>query len=113
MERQNPAPTAGPSSQLPAGASFCPHCAQDINQRKKISPPRHVPRRVLYSALMVLAALLLAGGLYLRGRPQVYDNGTAEVLYTDGGVTYQVLAGWINDRFYSAQEISQQVDVRD
>ena len=62
---------------------------------------------------MVLAALLLAGGLYLRGRPQVYDNGTAEVLYTDGGVTYQVLAGWINDRFYSAQEISQQVDVRD
>ena len=66
-----------------------------------------MPRWALYSALMVLAALLLAGGLYLRSRPQVYDNGAAEVLYTDGGVTYQVLAGWINDRFDPAQEISQ------
>ena len=100
-------------AQLPAGASFCPHCAQDINQRKKISPPRHVPRRVLYSALMVLAALLLAGGLYLRGRPQVYDNGAAEVLYTDGGVTYQVLAGWLDDRFDPAHQVYQPVDVRD
>lgn len=72
-----------------------------------------MPRWALYSALMVLAALLLAGGLYLRSRPQVYDNGAAEVLYTDGGVTYQVLAGWINDRFDPAQEISQQVDVSD
>ena len=100
-------------AQLPVGASFCPHCAQDINQRKEVSPPRHMPRWALYSALMVLAALLLARGLYLRSRPQVCDNGTAEILYTDGGVTYQVLAGWINDRFDSAQEISQQVDVRD
>ena len=100
-------------AQLPAGASFCPHCAQDISQRKKISPPRHVPRRVLYSALMVLAALLLAGGLYLRGRPQVYDNGAAEVLYTDGGVTYQVLAGWLDDRFDPAHQVYQPVDVRD
>ena len=100
-------------AQLPAGASFCPHCAQDISQRKKIPPPRHVPRRVLYSALMVLAALLLAGGLYLRGRPQVYDNGAAEVLYTDGGVTYQVLAGWLDDRFDPAHQVYQPVDVRD
>lgn len=100
-------------AQLPEGASFCPHCAQSVNRHEAVSPPRHMPRWALYSALMVLAALLLARGLYLRSRPQVCDNGTAEILYTDGGVTYQVLAGWINDRFDSAQEISQQVDVRD
>ena len=100
-------------AQLPEVASFCPHCAQSVNRHEAVSPPRHMPRWALYSALMVLAALLLARGLYLRSRPQVYDNGNAEVLYTDGGVTYQVLAGWINDRFDSAQEISQQVDVRD
>ena len=110
-EETKPCPHCG--AQLPVGASFCPHCAQDISQRREVSPPRHMPRWALYSALMVLAALLLAGGLYLRSRPQVYDNGAAEVLYTDGGVTYQVLAGWINDRFDPAQEISQQVDVRD
>ncbi|MCI9588897.1 MAG: zinc ribbon domain-containing protein, partial [Oscillospiraceae bacterium] len=92
-EETKPCPHCG--AQLPVGASFCPHCAQDISQRREVSPPRHMPRWALYSALMVLAALLLAGGLYLRSRPQVYDNGAAEVLYTDGGVTYQVLAGWI------------------
>lgn len=100
-------------AQLPEGASFCPHCAQDINQREEVSPPRHMPRWALYSALMVLAVLLLAGGLYLRSRPQVCDNGTAEILYTDGGVTYQVLAGWIDDRFNPAQQIYQPADVRD
>ena len=100
-------------AQLPVGASFCPHCAQDINQRKEVSPPRHMPRWALYSALMVLAALLLARGLYLRSRPQVCDNGTAEILYTDGGVTYQVLAGWINDRFDPAHQVYQPADVSD
>ena len=62
---------------------------------------------------MVLASLLLAGGLYLRGRPQVYDNGAAEVLYTDGGVTYQVLAGWLDDRFDPAHQVYQPADVSD
>ena len=100
-------------AQLPEGASFCPHCAQDISQRKEVSPPRHMPRWALYSALMVLAALLLTGGLYLRSRPQVCGNGTAEILYTDGGVTYQVLAGWINDRFDPAHQVYQPADVSD
>ena len=100
-------------AQLPEVASFCPHCAQDIKQRREVSPPRHMPRWALYSALMVLAALLLARGLYLRSRPQVCDNGTAEILYTDGGVTYQVLAGWLDDRFDPAHQVYQPVDVSD
>jgi hypothetical protein len=100
-------------AQLPEGASFCPHCAQDISQRKEVSPPRHMPRWALYSALLVLAALLLTGGLYLRSRPQVCGNGTAEILYTDGGVTYQVLAGWLDDRFDPAHQVYQPTDVRD
>ena len=100
-------------AQLPAGASFCPHCAQSVNRHEAVSPPRHMPRWALYSALMVLAALLLARGLYLRSRPQVCDNGTAEILYTDGGVTYQVLAGWLDDRFDPAHQVYQPADVSD
>ena len=100
-------------AQLPAGASFCPHCAQSVNRHEAVSPPRHMPRWALYSALMILAALLLAGGLYLRSRPQVCDNGAAEVLYTDGGVTYQVLAGWLDDRFDPAHQVYQPADVSD
>ena len=31
-------------------ASFCPYCAQAVNERKEIQPPRHMPGRALYSA---------------------------------------------------------------
>ena len=66
-------------AQLPEGTSFCPHCARSIQARKEVSPPRHMPRWALYSALMVLAALLRARGHHLRSRPHVSDNGAADV----------------------------------
>ena len=70
-------------------------------------------RRALASALLIVLAAVLVLALYFRSRPQFYDNGTAEVLYTHGGVTYQVLAGWIDDRFTPAHQIGQPVDERD
>lgn len=95
---------------LPEEASFCPHCARSVKEREDVSTPRHMTRRALYSALIVLAVLTLALVLWLRSRPQVHDNGTAEVIYTSDGVTYQVLAGWINDRFDPADQVIQPVD---
>lgn len=97
-------------AQLPDGASFCPHCAQSVKERREVSPPGHMTRRALYSALIVFIALALALAFYLRTRPQAYDNGTAEVLYTQGGVTYQVLVGWMGDRFSPAHQVWQPVD---
>lgn len=97
-------------TQLPDGASFCPHCARSVKERKEVSLPRHMTRRALTSALIVFIALALALVFWLRSRPRVYDNGTAEVLYTRGGVTYQVLAGWMNDRFDPAHQVWQPVD---
>ena len=97
-------------AQLPEGASFCPHCAQSVKEREEVSPPGHMTRRALAGALIVLAVLALAVTLWLRTRPRVYDNGTAEVLYTHGGVTYQVLAGWMDDRFNPANQVYQPVD---
>lgn len=95
---------------LPEGSSFCPHCARSVKEREDVSPPRHMTRRALTSALIVLAVLTLALVLWLRSRPQVYDNGTAEMLYTSDGVTCQVLAGWMDNRFYPANQVIQPVD---
>lgn len=96
--------------ELPEGASFCPHCARSVKERKDVSPPRHMTRRAMYIALLILFSAVLVLVLYLRSRPQIYDNGTAEVLYTQGGVTYQVLAGWMDNRFYPANQVRQPVD---
>ena len=110
-EKNIPCPHCG--APLPGEASFCPHCARSVKERKDVSPPRHMTRRALYSALIIIAVLALALVLWLRSRPQVYDNGTAEVLYTQGGVTWQVLAGWMDDRFNPAHQVGQPVDEGD
>ena len=70
-------------AQLPVGASFCPHCAQSIQERKEVSPPRHMPRRALYSALMVLlaAVLVLALTVWVQSRPKTYESDTGELNY--------------------------------
>ena len=68
-------------AQLPVGASFCPHCAQDISQRKEVSPPRHMPRWALYSALMVLLAAVMVLGLtvWVQTSPQTKESDTGEL----------------------------------
>ena len=78
---------------LPEEASFCHNCAQTVNERK-----------ALYSALIIVLVLALAVGGWLYTRPKVYDNGTAEVIYTDQDGTYQILAGYGTDRFEPIHE---------
>ena len=86
---------------LPEEASFCPCCAQTVNVRKGVCPPRYIPGRVLYSTLIVFAAaavlVLLAFGT--RSRPKVYDNGNAEVIYTSQGTAYQLCVAWADAPF--------------
>ena len=85
-------------------ASFCPYCTQAVYTRKEIYPPRHMPRRALYSALIVFAAAVLAllAVLWAHSRPTVYDNDGTEVIYTDQGVEYQICIAWANDPFQPA-----------
>lgn len=87
-------------------ASFCPYCAQAVNERKEIQPPRHMPGRALYSALIVLVATaaltLLTFGV--RSRPKVYDNGNAEVIYTSQGTKYQLCIAWADYPFQPAHQ---------
>ena len=100
-----PCPHCGAS--LHEEASFCPYCARTVNERKEVQPPRHMPGRALYSALIFLftaALLLLAFGVC--GRPKVYDNGNAEVIYTSQGVDYQLCIAWDDTPFTPAHQRS-------
>ena len=95
---------------LPDMASFCPHCAQSVPPRRELHPPRRLPRRVLRGALLVLILGALALSAYLYTRPKVYDNGTAEVIYTDSDGSYQLLLNHFGDRFQSMADYAEEVE---
>ncbi len=95
---------------LPGEASFCPHCAQSVKERKEIRPPRRLPRRALRVSLALLAVLALTAAAWLSTRPRVYDNGTAEIIYTDGDGSYQLLLNYSGDRFQSMTDYSEEVE---
>ncbi len=93
---------------LPDEASFCPGCAKSVVIREKVRRCKRRHIRVMYSLLVVLAAVLLAAGIR-RFLPKTYDNGTAEVLYTMKDQTYQLCIAWgdtpttpFSDRYTSA-----------
>lgn len=79
-------------AELPGEASFCPHCARSVRQRKAVSPPRQLSGRVLYStALIALAVLLvLAAAVWLYTRPRSYGSDTGELLYAGRAGTYRL-----------------------
>lgn len=101
------------STSIHEKASFCPYCAKSINNRTEVKIPRHISGRVIRNTLIaaVVLALALSGWLYTR--PKVYDNGTAEVLYTDKDGTYQIVVGWSNDQFHGADQVFQPVEDSD
>ena len=97
---------------LPEAAAFCPHCAQGVRLRKEARPPR-LWGRSLRPVLVILAALLAAGAYRYGARPQVLDPGGAELRYTLDGTEYQIVVGWIDDRFEGAQTVYQPVEERE
>ena len=108
MNQQKICPHCG--AQLPDMASFCPHCAQSVTQRREFRPPRRLPRRVLRGALLVLVLGTLALSAYLYTRPKVYDNGAAEVIYTDDDGSYQLLLNYFGDRFQPMTDYSEELE---
>ena len=89
-------------------ASFCPYCSQAVNERKEGSPPRHMPRRALYSALLVFsaAAVFLLLSFLFRSRPRVYDNDSADIIYSSQGVDYQLCIAWADTPFTPVRQRS-------
>lgn len=108
MESWKNCPHCG--AQLRSEASFCPQCARSVNKRKEIHSPRYIPWRALRCALMTLALLAVGLTAWLCTRPKVYDNGTAEIIYTDGDGSYQILAGFGSDRFQPIHKTTETVE---
>ena len=77
-------------AELPEEASFCPHCAQSVNQRAEPIPPRPLPRKLLYRVIAVALVAAVALGVWLVNQPKTYE-GVGEVIYTDADGTYQLL----------------------
>ena len=97
---------------LPEEAAFCPHCTKSVNARTEPTPPKSFPRKALYAITAVVLLAAVALGLWLANRPKVYEGG-AEVLYQDADGKYQVVFGWINDRYNPADDVCQPVAMRD
>ena len=97
-------------SQLPNEAAFCPHCAASIHPRTEVKPPRPMPGRALRNALMALLILAIGLTSWLCTRPKVYDNGTAEIIYTDNDGSYQLLLNYFGDRFQSMTDYSEELE---
>ena len=97
-------------ARLPSEASFCPFCARSVNDRREVHPPRYIPGRTLRCALLALVLLAAALTAWLYTRPRVYDNGTAEVIYTDSDGSYQLLLNYFSDRFQPMTDYSEEVE---
>ena len=86
---------------LHESSSFCPYCAKSVSAKKTIRPPRCWRKQPLYlAAALVISALAL--GWWFSGRPQVYDNGTAEAIYPSVDGDYQFCIAWANTPFQPA-----------
>ena len=96
-------------AELPEAAAFCPHCVRSVRLRTEAKPPR-LWGKFLRPALVLLAALLAAGVYRYMNRPQVIDPDGAELRYTLDGTEYQIVVGWINDRFEGARTVYQPVE---
>ena len=93
---------------LPEGASFCPHCAQNIRPRKLVAIPTHLWRKGL--KWMLTLAVLIAAGLYLYLRP---GNGgmpagevVSVVLAEDENGMFDVTAERMREYFPQATHIN-------
>ena len=99
-----PCPHCG--SELPEGASFCPHCAQSINDRTEPTPPRPLPRKILYGVIAVVVIAAVALGAWLINRPRTYE-GVGEVIYTDEDGTYQLVLKSSSGRYEPITQVDQ------
>ncbi len=103
------------NSELPDEASFCPHCARSLKDRKDVEVPRPYRRKIIIAALC--AAFVLAGiAIYsAANRAGIYEADGAYLAYSDSGGDYELVAAFFpgdieNKKPVKSKTVSQVVD---
>lgn len=91
-------------------ASFCPSCAQSINQRLAPTPPNPLPRRTLRMGIALLVLAAISVGFWASHRPVTLE-GKGEVIYRDEDGTYQLLLSHVDTRYDPVYEIESNVEL--
>lgn len=88
---QHPCPHCG--APLPDGASFCPHCAKEVEARKPARKAIPLRRKLLLALLVLIVAAAGIIGWRVANQPEVYD-GQGGVVYGD----YQLVLAYSGAR---------------
>ena len=103
------------NAELPDDASFCPHCASSLNDRKEVEVPRPYRRKIVIAALC--AALVFAGiAIYsFANRAGIYEAEGAFLSYSDSDGEYALVAAFFpgdieNQKPVRNKTVSQVVD---
>ena len=103
------------NSELPDDASFCPHCARSLNERKEVEAPRPFRRKIIAAALC--AAFVFAGiAIYsAANRAGIYEADGAFLSYSDSDGEYALVAAFFpgdieNQKPVRSKTVSQVVD---
>lgn len=85
---------------LPEETAFCPNCAQSVNERTQLKPPRPILGKFLRIGIPLLVLCAAALSIFLYTRPRTYDSGdTGQVIYSDRDGSYQLLLNQAQDRY--------------
>ena len=88
---EHPCPHCG--APLPEGASFCPHCAKEVEERKPARKAIPLRRKILLALLVLVVVAAGVIGWRLADQPDVYD-GQGVVTYGD----YQLVLSYSGAR---------------
>ena len=69
---EHPCPHCG--APLPEGASFCPHCAKEVEERKPARKAIPLRRKILLALLVLVVVAAGVIGWRLADQPEVYDG---------------------------------------
>lgn len=103
------------NAELPDDASFCPHCAHSLNERKEVEAPRPYRRKVVIAALCAVLVLACIAIYSAANRAGVYETDGAYLSYSDSDGAYELVAAFFpgdieNQKPVKSKTVSQVVD---